>query len=513
MGNPRKNGKQSTSSPDNVPNSNIANSPTSPGLTSTNVIATPTKATHNPLKSFWTKRLRYIGYRLSASLIVIGPIIPIVVSLITVVIYLSLPSSILPLHTLFPLYTLLISFVITGILWFLASISIFTLCTAKNANPRNFGLVQNRLHQLKAKLYLKVDDCAAHQEIQSLNPLLEPVSNEMKGHQQEVVKEAYTSCCDIEQLIYGSPSGLRWILGYGYNTAWRILHHAEEAMVEVKKVEAVVHGAKHDFMSIQGSQINGKDGLLDDIIHSVKVLKPEALIYFQENLSHKSSFGRLQIIQSANKPGASTPTPHATDKKPSDQRDQQKAHARITLREVKGTINDYRDKRWEGLVRQRSQLLKTIAVTGLVTFIFLTVMILGFPFINTSSAFRTDQKDLLAATIIYMVGALAGLFVRFYAESQNETSIDDFGLSTTRLIAIPLLSGLAAIGGVVITELLGSIENNLGISDLFNLQQPKVLFTAAIFGAAPNLFIRGLQKQASNYEAEIQSSKASENVK
>ena len=112
-----------------------------------------------------------------------------------------------------------------------------------------------------------------------------------------------------------------------------------------------------------------------------------------------------------------------------------------------------------------------------------------------------------------MVGALAGLFVRFYAESQNETSIDDFGLSTTRLIAIPLLSGLAAVGGVVITELLGSIENNLQIANLFNLQQPRVLFTAAIFGAAPNLFIRGLQKQANNYEAELQSSQASENVK
>ena len=148
-------------------------------------------------------------------------------------------------------------------------------------------------------------------------------------------------------------------------------------------------------MSIQGSQINGKDGLLDDIIHSVKVLKPEALIYFQENLSHKSSFGRLQIIQSANNSNTSPPTPHAIDNNPPDSQDYQKANARIALREAKGTLNDYRDKRWEGLVRQRSQLLKTIAVTGLFTFIFLTVMILGYPFINTSSAFLTDQKTSL----------------------------------------------------------------------------------------------------------------------
>ena len=42
------------------------------------------------------------------------------------------------------------------------------------------------------------------------------------------------------------PVGFVAILGYGYNTVWTLLHNAEEVMIEVKKVEAVVHGAKHD---------------------------------------------------------------------------------------------------------------------------------------------------------------------------------------------------------------------------------------------------------------------------
>src|SRR5437660_2151210 len=217
----------------------------------------------NPGKNLWTLTRDFIGSRVMASLIVIGPIIPIVVSLITVILYLSLPNSIFPLYT-FPLYTLLISCVITGILWFLASIPIYLLCTAESANPRNFVLLKSLLHQLKTNLGLKGDDNGAYKEIQLPNTLIKPVDfNKMNEHQREVVKEAYTCCCDIKQIFDESSAGLRWILGYGYNTAWTLLHHAEEVMIEVMDVETVVRGAKHDFMSIQGSQINGKDGLLD----------------------------------------------------------------------------------------------------------------------------------------------------------------------------------------------------------------------------------------------------------
>jgi hypothetical protein len=150
--------------------------------------------------------------------------------------------------------------------------------------------------------------------------------------------------------------------------------------------------------------------------------------------------------------------------------------------------------------------LKSIAVTGLATYVLLGVIILSFNLI--SNIVLTDQKFLQEVVIIYLIGAMSGLFVRFYSESQGGTSIDDFGLTTTRLVATPLLSGLAAIGGVLFTVILGSIAAQNAVPDLFTLKQVQILLTAAVFGASPNLFIKGLQKQANEFESDLQSSKA-----
>ncbi len=68
--------------------------------------------------------------------------------------------------------------------------------------------------------------------------------------------------------------------------------------------------------------------------------------------------------------------------------------------------------------------------------------------------------------------------------------------------------GLAAIGGVLFTEILGSIAAQNAVPDLFTLKQGQILLAAAVFGASPNLFIKGLQKQANEFEADLQSSKA-----
>jgi len=127
------------------------------------------------------------------------------------------------------------------------------------------------------------------------------------------------------------------------------------------------------------------------------------------------------------------------------------------------------------------------------------------------------QTGIMAATIFYMVGAIAGLFVRFYSESRAAASIDDFGLSAIRLTALPLLSGLAGIGGVLVAVMLATLggptligssaEKAVQLSTIFSLD-PRLLLTAAIFGVAPNLLIKGLQQKADEYATELKSSTA-----
>jgi len=447
----------------------------------------------------------------SASLSILGTVIPVIASFITVGLYLTLPNS------TSQWYILLVGGLIAVIFWFVIAIPVCGLCTAQGANSHNYGLLQSRLHQLKASLSLEGFADGDYEGIKSLKTIMEHAGFDEKNnkHQWEVVKEAYACCIEISRMLYKFPSGLRWVVGMGYNTAWTILHHGEEAMIEVADIGTVIRGAKHDFLSIQGSYMKGKDGLLVDIIQAVAVLKHEALIYFREHQPSKINMALSQTQQQKNNSNLSSSAASASDGSITDPppvldkpitntiaQTELEAISRLTLREVRSALNDFREKRWEGLVRQRTRLLKATVVTGIVTYVLLGVIILAFNSIDS-------KQNLLAATIIYMVGAISGLFVRFYSESHSGKSIDDFGLSTTRLVAIPLLSGLAGIGGVLLSEILAAMESNIGIPNLFTLQ-PRALLIAAVFGATPNLFIRGLQKQAHEYETELQSSKAAE---
>ena len=220
--------------------------------------------------------------------------------------------------------------------------------------------------------------------------------------------------------------------------------------------------------------------------------------------------------QASGKNGAADQTAQAPgrDSIESTTRARGEAVARVMLREVRGTLNNFRDQRWEGIVRQRSRLMMSIVVTGIITHALLCVITLT----NPPPVLRLN---LLAAALFYIIGAASGVFVRFYSESQGGASVDDFGLSTTRLMAIPLLSGLAGVGGVFVLGGLAILGGpalfnintaqsmSFGLARLFS-PDPQFLLAAAIFGVTPNLLIKGLQQKAQEYESELKSSKAAE---
>jgi hypothetical protein len=473
-----------------------------------------------------------------ASLLTVGIIMPVVASLIAVGLYLASgsPIPLLNVQPNSPWYVPLYSSLLTGIIWILVAIPFSSLCTAQGANAHNYGLLRSRLHQLKASLGLKDYADGSYEEINSIETVMNNAGfNEQNKHQRDVLKEAYACCIDISRKFYKFPAGLPWIMGTGYNDAWSLLHHAEEVMVEVQDVETVVRGAKHDFLSIEGSKMDGQDELLEDVIQAVSVIKPEAQIYFKEHQPSRSGVALSQLTQLINQPAAS---PDASRKKPGahfpwtllinqfsasshapgnngvdpDVRAKAETAARGTLREVRSSLNDFRDQRWEGMVRQRGRLMMSIVVTGIITHALLCVIILT----NPPPVLRLN---LLAAALFYMIGAVAGLFIRFYSESQGGASLDDFGLSTTRLMAIPLLSGLAGVGGVfvlgglailggpVLIQSSAAQSMSFSIARLFSLD-PQFLLAAAIFGVTPNLLIKGLQQKANEYEDDLKSSKA-----
>lgn len=121
----------------------------------------------------------------------------------------------------------------------------------------------------------------------------------------------------------------------------------------------------------------------------------------------------------------------------------QKAQALAVLRDVRCTINAYRDERWNGLVVARNRLIGTMMFTGMTAYALLAIAII----------MGAQKTSIAAAAAFYLVGATIGLLNQLRSVSQSDSAVEDYGLYTARLIAMPLFCGLAAIGGVVLMAL------------------------------------------------------------
>jgi hypothetical protein len=168
--------------------------------------------------------------------------------------------------------------------------------------------------------------------------------------------------------------------------------------------------------------------------------------------------------------------------------------ARAVLREVKQTLSDFRDNRWQAIVPLRNQFVATTILTGLTMYILLQFAILA----------GASQSAIISATAFYLVGGLVGLFGRLLNESQTSKSVDDYRLAMARLIALPVYSGLAAVGGVLFVQ---KFTSPGGVFDVNNLLSSLVI--AAGFGLTPNLLVNKLQKQVEQQNNDLKSTGAS----
>ena len=477
----------------------------------------------------------------TATLIAVGVAIPIMAAVITVGIYIIDPqvTTLQQKGTQLPpdllLHILGLGLLITLVIWLGSALCCIYLATAPGANMHSYSKIINELNRLKARLGIK-DDLAEMsilemQQAMGITPT--PTTHVGEQCQSEIaLREAHNYYHAVHTDLFGSSNrlslrtGLRWVLGTGYISVWSMLHMTDEALFEVEGEATVIHGALNDYLSIQDSNIDNRDKLLSKLIQAVKELDPKAMIYFSEHQPGSNQdivLEQLALIakelHELSEASSSTSSPSVkahTGKTGADETEDEgeedtpvvhvslasKAKARVTLRSVRHALNEFRDNRWEGLVRSRNQLLGTIALTGFITYLLLAILILG----------SISKSILIAATTFYTVGAVAGLFGRLYRESGNSTSIDDYGLAITRLLATPLLSGLAGVSGVFIAVTVyvdaanPALAYGTSLTQYFSLNSSYLLLVAAIFGLTPNLIIKSLQQQAEKYKSDIESS-------
>jgi hypothetical protein len=464
-----------------------------------------------------------------ASLEMTGVIVPFVASVMMVAFYLTLPNALISLPQLgidpsSKWYAFVASALVTGVLWLISAVLRCPFVTAPSANPHSYGLLRSRLCQLKVNLGIEEVDrelkALEHQHsdlalaVKNIQALKLGALDETSCKCNQAARADALACyIDIRKMLLQTPAGLTWALGTGYIDAWSLLHHAEEALIEFEGVPEVIRGAMHDKLAIQGSAISGKDELLDKLMQAVKVLDPTAGVYFKEHQPNNctaldelaEAFKKKALQQMLTQNGLGSDEAKKNRSKAS-------TLARIALREVRSTLNSFRDKSWEAIARARNRLLTSIAVTGAVTHILLCIAILS----SDVPSDRHPPTALIAATAFYLIGAVTGLFGRFYNESVAGSAVDDFGFSAARLVATPLLSGLAGIGGVLVTVMVAALGgaalgNSMSVSvmlnDIFKLD-PRLLLAAAVFGLTPNLLIKGLQEKAKKFESDLLSSKA-----
>jgi hypothetical protein len=365
--------------------------------------------------------------------------------------------------------------------------------TGKGASPRSYGILNTRLCQLHARLDALNISIAAR----------EP--SEIPGYHQAACLEACRCYERAKWYIREHRAGWRWVTGIGYINAWGLLHRAEEALIKVEPPEMVFRGAIHDKQSLQDSTIGRRDQLLRKLTKAASDLYPDGAIYFQDQPPDEDHELLLKIADAVNKIPTTHPLIDFQDIRSSGQQDA----ARMMLSEIRRTLNEFRDNLWERILRERNQLFNTIGVTGLVTHILLCVTI-----IMMGERSPASDTQLMAAIAFYMVGAISGLFARFYKEvnADKVVAVDDFGLSLARLIATPLLSGLAGIGGVIISVALLPNTSPSGVpasfTTIFRPDSPSYLLIAAAFGLAPNLIISELQQRTANLSSDLQKSKS-----
>ena len=515
----------------------------------------------------------------SAALAFLGCLIPlpIVAIVVTAAIYIAPFSpalgAIIPAWIAPNWMICLVGFVITLVLWLLFALPFIAFSSMESAIPIKGSDLKNR--------FLAVRAC--YNALLALEKSGDPIPKERVYSYQIASEQVKCYLAELEQLI--RYKDLRWIAGTGYLAAWNLVHRAEEALIMLEPREDVIREALNDELSLEGSDMETGDIALNKLRRAVANLSASATMYLDQQpvkvigqnvdatggaspaqgtgpVNHTPHGTPVTTVDSSpatngtpagTKPdtipaltdgtpqvkagdlaapatgetpmalavepssAAAHETPVPKDGRPVTSSGRQvidvttELEARSALREVRRTINEFRKGLWEGLVTIRNQLIGTTIFTALPAYIILLIAIIA----------GAPQASIMAATIFYTVGALTGLFGRLYIESKTDSATDDYDLTLARIVVTPVLAGLAAVGGVLLTTMLSltvlkspalqTSTSQLGLGAIYNLNSNAFgIIVAAVFGLTPNLFINILQDKAKGLTDQLQKSTASE---
>ncbi|MFN8525880.1 MAG: hypothetical protein U0821_22500 [Chloroflexota bacterium] len=387
---------------------------------------------------------KFCFLRFRGSLVFTAPLAPILAALITVAAYSM---------DLFNLSARAEHVLIAGtanllIAWLGLSLlhAMLGLSAPAQVNATSYRLLRSRLDELEARVAYQSTAVA----------VAPPHESEADIARDEI----HRHIADIRAGL--SSEGTQWITGHAPNALWRRVHRAEEAWLVLAPPEDVVDAADEARLCIADSKLARE---------SAKLMKEQlgAAVPVQSGGPFHS---RAEVITT---------------------------QARVAVRSIWLALHNYRDDRWDALMRARNKLLVTLAVSAIVAYGMLCLSILA-----------DSKKEILQGVVaFYFVGALVGVLDRLYSQSRASRAVDDYGLSLARLLTTPHLSGLAAILGIIFVSAAspaatGSSDNGLS-THIFSALNAPSLALAAVFGLSPRLLFEEIRKRTDLAQTELKS--------
>jgi hypothetical protein len=365
--------------------------------------------------------------------ITVATIMPVVASLLTVAVYLAIYQFVAA-----KFYSLVIGATVTFIIWLLLALFYSSRVTFATADRDTYSQLENCLSRLETRLFA----------IRNMFPD-EKVLPEVR---QTSVNEAFDALQEATEKLYQQGEwGSIWVSGVGYIEVSRVVHQGEEALLMVEPIEDVISDGVLLKSDIANAKISNKDQILQSLESAISDLEGQ-----NDNTTKKIKAREMQARTAI------------------------EMKARAAIRQARRTFNEFQDEPRQKQVDIGSQISILTFLTGLAVYVLLAFAILvGMQF-----------STLVAATFFYLIGTCTGLLGRLYERVKAKNVVDDARFTGKHLMTIPLLSGLAAIGGVAATQKIATLSGNFS----FNLTLFNILM-AAVFGLTPGLFFKVLQRQ------------------
>lgn len=256
----------------------------------------------------------------------------------------------------------------------------------------------------------------------------------------------------LKARVYASPPQADWASGIAYVNAWRDLHRVEEALIDIAEPGELDGILRHDEQRVDGSKLSQEGGFVRKLLDDAR-----------------PKVGRQDLA------------------------------VRPQLRAIRAAVNEFRDSRFETLVRNRIHVDRVSLLLGLTAWGLVCLAILG----------RVGAAAVTWASVLYLVGAATGLLTQLRS-GISETLEDVFGYGQASLRQTVLMSGLAGVGGVFLTLLASAATNDithLAVADALPFTAFSVV-TAAFFGFAPGTLTDRLNTWAKTNLKELESTTA-----